>query len=1078
MKKIKLFQTKQDKRHKAYKKHKESSYKKSEYDEEYEDDEYIDEDTEYEDDEDAEYEEEEDIEYTDEDEEYEDEENIEYADEEDAEYEDEEDAEYADEDAAEYAAEDAAEYADEEDAEYVTDGDAEYEDEDEEYTDDEDAEYEEEEDIEYEDEEDAEYEDEESSTPPRRSNKDDRKRAAKNRRGKGKARTGGKRRKNSKKKKEKVAIAAFEVLKDKIDYLIHHFTAIDAVIAGTGIFVLIVAIVTVTMWNNAKVQAAQISSMAELGQQLSEIEVIGESGLMAVADAKANAVSEELLEEEPTTEETEEEEDVEIIVNMTSVEKDLKVKFVNKNTNKLISGTEFKMEQTDPNGKTKTLTDDDKDGIIYQKNMTPGTYSIKLISVDDYTFPDTASKVTVKDKIEYKKIDVADEVKTEKEVNAAKEDTQQQNVVEESKLKDTVEYVESTKTPIDGGESSGDDAYESVDKSKVTDPAKTASATSYNQSVTMRALASAPVIMESKEGTFLHLTSVSDNETDKKEPEVPKEPETPVVTPPVETPTVISVESVSVSSSSISLKVGESSTLTASIHPSNASEKGMSWSTDNGSVASVDNGKVTAHAAGTAHITVTTKDGGKTASCTVTVASATKPVTGVKLDKTTLTVNVGSTGKITASIEPSDATEKTVTWKSSNEGIAKVASDGTVTGVAAGKATITATTKDGGKTATCEVTVNKVAVGVTLDKSTIDLLIKSTNELKVTPTGFASTPAYTWKSSDEKIAKVNEKGKVTAIASGKATITVTAKLNNESASASVTVNVRSTAEDDTTTKLKDKDGNQLYVKVDGKYREAVNADYYKFDKFYRKLVTNYKYTGWQTIDNVTYFFDKNGNKVTGTQVIQGVQYTFDSNGALSTGNGSMGIDVSKWNGNINWAAVKNSGVSFAIIRCGYRGSSTGALIQDPKFYANIKGAQAAGIKVGVYFFTQAVNEVEAVEEASMVLNMISGYGLQMPVYIDTEGSGGRADGIDKGTRTAVCKAFCATIQNGGKTAGIYASKSWFEGKLSVSALNGYKIWLAQYATKPTYGGRYDMWQYTSKGAVGGINGHVDLNILY
>ena len=294
----------------------------------------------------------------------------------------------------------------------------------------------------------------------------------------------------------------------------------------------------------------------------------------------------------------------------------------------------------------------------------------------------------------------------------------------------------------------------------------------------------------------------------------------------------------------------------------------------------------------------------------------------------------------------------------------------------------------------------------------------------------------------------------------------------------MTVNVRSAAQDDTTTKLKDKDGNQLYVKVDGKYREAVSADYYKFDKFYKKLVTNYKYTGWQTIDNVTYFFDKNGNKVTGTQVIQGVQYTFDSNGALSTGNGSMGIDVSKWNGNINWAAVKNSGVSFAIIRCGYRGSSTGALIQDPKFYANIKGAQAAGIKVGVYFFTQAVNEVEAVEEASMVLNMINGYGLQMPVYIDTEGSGGRADGIDKATRTAVCRAFCATIQNGGKTAGIYASKTWFEGKLSVSALNGYKIWLAQYATKPTYGGRYDMWQYTSKGAVGGISGHVDLNILY
>ena len=134
--------------------------------------------------------------------------------------------------------------------------------------------------------------------------------------------------------------------------------------------------------------------------------------------------------------------------------------------------------------------------------------------------------------------------------------------------------------------------------------------------------------------------------------------------------------------------------------------------------------------------------------------------------------------------------------------------------------------------------------------------------------------------------------------------------------------------------------------------------------------------------------------------------------------------------------------------------------------------------MGIYFFTQAVNEVEAVEEASMTLNMIKGYNISYPIFIDTEGSGGRADGIDKGTRTAVCNAFCATIQNAGYKAGIYASKSWFEGKLNASSLNSYKIWLAQYATKPTYGGRYDLWQYTSSGVIGGINGRVDLNTSY
>ena len=95
----------------------------------------------------------------------------------------------------------------------------------------------------------------------------------------------------------------------------------------------------------------------------------------------------------------------------------------------------------------------------------------------------------------------------------------------------------------------------------------------------------------------------------------------------------------------------------------------------------------------------------------------------------------------------------------------------------------------------------------------------------------------------------------------------------------------------------------------------------------------------------------------------------------------MGIDVSKWNGKIDWNAVKNSGVSYVIIRVGYRGSSQGALIDDPTFKTNIKGATAAGLKVGVYFFTQAVDEVEAVQEASMVLDRISGYKISYPVFI-------------------------------------------------------------------------------------------------
>jgi GH25 family lysozyme M1 (1,4-beta-N-acetylmuramidase) len=168
-----------------------------------------------------------------------------------------------------------------------------------------------------------------------------------------------------------------------------------------------------------------------------------------------------------------------------------------------------------------------------------------------------------------------------------------------------------------------------------------------------------------------------------------------------------------------------------------------------------------------------------------------------------------------------------------------------------------------------------------------------------------------------------------------------------------------------------------------------------------------------------------------------------------------------------------------IIRCGYRGSSTGVLVEDPTFKSNIKGAKAAGLKVGAYFFSQAVNEVEAVEEASMAVSLCSGYGLNYPIFLDVEGSGGRGDAISRETRTAVCKAFCATVQNSGFSAGIYANKTWFTEKISTASLTSYKLWLAQYASSPTYTAtRYDMWQYSSTGKVSGISGKVDMNISY
>ena len=206
----------------------------------------------------------------------------------------------------------------------------------------------------------------------------------------------------------------------------------------------------------------------------------------------------------------------------------------------------------------------------------------------------------------------------------------------------------------------------------------------------------------------------------------------------------------------------------------------------------------------------------------------------------------------------------------------------------------------------------------------------------------------------------------------------------------------------------------------------------------------------------------------------------ETNVRLADGASIFGIDVSKWNKEIDWKRVKDAGVEFAIIRCGYRGSKTGALVEDPYFEKNIKGAQEAGVRVGIYFFTQAVTPVEAVEEASMVLTLCRDYQIAFPMYIDTEGAGGngRADGLDKENRTAVIRAFCETIENAGFTAGVYASKNWLENRLEASELSGYQIWLAQYARSATYEGDYGMWQYTSAGTVDGISTLVDFNVSY
>jgi len=273
--------------------------------------------------------------------------------------------------------------------------------------------------------------------------------------------------------------------------------------------------------------------------------------------------------------------------------------------------------------------------------------------------------------------------------------------------------------------------------------------------------------------------------------------------------------------------------------------------------------------------------------------------------------------------------------------------------------------------------------------------------------------------------------------------------------------------------LSDKKGNSLYLDKNGK-NEAHVSDYSSYDYFYGEIKT----TGWQNIDGKTYYFNSDSWAVTGRQIIGGLPYDFDDNGVLTSDVGQMGIDVSKWQKDIDWSQVAASGIDFAIIRCGFRGSVSGSLVEDPYFRANVEGATANGIAVGVYFFTQAVTEQEAIEEASMAIEMCEGYNITLPIYIDSENAvNGRANDLGKGQRTACLRAFCQTINNSGYTGGVYASKSWFYNKVNAAELEEFNIWVAQYNKECNYTGKTDFWQYSSKEIIAGIEGFVDVDVV-
>jgi len=194
----------------------------------------------------------------------------------------------------------------------------------------------------------------------------------------------------------------------------------------------------------------------------------------------------------------------------------------------------------------------------------------------------------------------------------------------------------------------------------------------------------------------------------------------------------------------------------------------------------------------------------------------------------------------------------------------------------------------------------------------------------------------------------------------------------------------------------------------------------------------------------------------------------------------VGIDVSEWQAQVHWQQVKASGVEFVMLRAGWRGSEQGLLFEDTLAQSHYAGAKAAGLKVGAYFFSQAISTEEAAEDAAFLLEIIKDWQLDMPVVFDWEHlqDSYRTTAVDARVLTDCAKVFCDAVTKAGHQSMIYFNASLSFDRLFLKELTGYKFWLAQYDTQLNYPYRVDMWQYTETGKVPGIEGNVDIDLYF
>ena len=617
--------------------------------------------------------------------------------------------------------------------------------------------------------------------------------------------------------------------------------------------------------------------------------------------------------------------------------------------------------------KGDTYTDEDNDGLIYLNKLKAGDVTVAYIPTDatkDYAAVSYLNKMTVKGKLEYKKVDVA------KEIDTSAPDVAAPDRVVEATLKDTVEYVEfSTKKEaryVEAGVANAPQAGSASGSAVVTLSVKSSS-------------------RRKRGGYALHLTDPMS----------------------IFSHSAISTVGIRTMSQMVLLADNETGTVTAEqvaeLKTKYEEAQKEYEEAEAKAVANTSNESLRDDADKKKEILDTAKSNYDTAN-----AAYLKQQDAEAKDNTpsSLTIQMGSVNNVTV-YNTADGTGRTASFK-----VTPTATDGAGTNLTG---TVTAVAASG------------------------DFKVSNNgNEITVTAGG-----------SD--------------VQNG--TITYTVSIGNVTATGSqAMVNVVSSQA------LHDAEGNALYK--DDKGTPATMADYKSGAKFYSKKETT-TYYGWQSLNGKSYYYDKNGKTVSGEQVIHGVKYNFGSDGQLMIS--GTGIDVSKYQGNINWAAA-SSAISFAVVRVGYRSIGTGALNIDPKGVQNIQGAKAHGITTGAYFYSTAQSEAQAVEEASLAIQQVQAAGgVSMPIFIDWEGNA-RTNAVDANTAAAIINAFCTTVRNSGYRAGLYSDKNHLTHKINMGNVSGGTvIWCAQYNTRCTYSGHYDMWQYTSKGSVPGINGNVDMN---